>query len=188
MESEGNRNTSKRWFGIGCARSLQKATRKSRLRNRAAARSAGFALAACLLILLLMSLLSAALLTMTNTEIKSGANDVNDNIAFHATEGALEKMTADLSGVFSNLQAPNCSDITQGVINGQPANTTMLTYLEYNPQPSCVNGKLASNNCGANGNSPCWGTIQSGPNAGLNAQIVPITLSATVQAAAARSE
>ena len=176
-----NRNKSKRWFATGTQLGCKSAL-KSRLGKRVASRSAGFTLAACLLILLLMSLLSAALLTMTNTEIKSGSNDVNDNVAFHATEGALEKMTADLSGVFSNLQAPNCSDITQGVINGQPPNTSMLTYLEYNPQPSCVNGKLASNNCGPNGTSPCWGTIQSGPNAGLNAEIVPITLSATVQA------
>ncbi len=152
-------------------------------KNSSPARPAmGFALVACLLILLLLSAMSVALLTMVNTETKVGANDLNNSVAYHAAEGALEKMTADLSGVFSVIQAPNCADITNAIQVGRPANTGLLTYTEYQPTLTCdANGILRNNNCGPNGNSACWGTIQSGPNAGLNAQIVPVTLAATAQ-------
>ena len=148
----------------------------------AASRSAGFVLIVCLLLLLLLSAVSVALLTMVNTEIAVGKNDVNNSVAYHAAEGALEKMTADLSSVFSTVQAPNCDDIRNGILAGKPPESALLNYPEYQVTLTCnSNGTLRNNNCGPNGNSPCWGTIQSGPNAGLNAQIVPVTLSATAQ-------
>ncbi|HLH08437.1 MAG TPA: hypothetical protein VKW78_14450 [Terriglobales bacterium] len=145
-------------------------------------RESGFTLVVCLLLMVLVTVMAGALLMMANTEVKVGGNDLNNNIAFHATEGALEKMTADLSGVFTTLQAPSCNQITNAIAAGQPPSTGLINYTEYQVTLSCNGaGALANNNCGPSGNQPCFGTIQSGPNAGLNAEIIPVTLSATTR-------
>jgi Tfp pilus assembly protein PilX len=139
--------------------------------------SRGFTLIASLLLLLLLSGLSIALLLMVNTEQRSGGYDLNNTYTYHAAEGAIEKMTSDLASTFKNIQAPSAGQIC-ALSSNYPTWDTSITYVAYNVSPV------------TNSSSPCtapltpvWGPIQSGPNAGLYAQIIPVTMNVTAQRA-----
>src|ERR1700756_5496689 len=74
-------------------------------------RSRGFTLIASLLMLLLLSGIAIGLMMMVNTEGKVGGTDLQNNMAFHATEGGIEKMYSDLSTVFRSTQSPTPAQI-----------------------------------------------------------------------------
>src|ERR1039457_3268593 len=71
----------------------------------------GFTLIASLLLLLLLSAIAIGLMMMVNTEGKVGGTDLQNNMAFHAAEGGIEKMYSDLSSVFQNVQSPTAAQI-----------------------------------------------------------------------------
>src|ERR1017187_10437039 len=73
--------------------------------------STGFTLIASLLMLLLLSGIAIGLLMMVNTEGKVGGTDLQNNVAYHAAEGGIEKMASDLSHTFQNSQAPTAQQI-----------------------------------------------------------------------------
>jgi Tfp pilus assembly protein PilX len=133
--------------------------------------SRGFTLIASLLLLLLMSGFALGLLMMVNTEQRVGGFDLNNNYAFHATEGAIEKMTSDLAGTFKSVQSPTAAQICALSAN-YPTWDTTVTYPVYNVSP--VSGCAAAL-------TTVWGPIQSGPDAGLYAQIIPVTMNASAQ-------
>lgn len=137
--------------------------------------SRGFTLIASLLLLLLLSGMSIALLMMVNTEQRSGGYDLNNTYTYHAAEGAIEKMTSDVAATFKNIQSPTGSQIC-ALSSNYPTWDTTITYTTYNISPV------------SNSSTPCtlmtplpWGPIQSGPNAGLYAQIIPVTMNVTAQ-------
>jgi hypothetical protein len=133
--------------------------------------SRGFTLITTLLLLLLMSGIAIGMLMMVNTEGKVGTQDVQNNSTYHAAEGAIEKMTSDLAGVFSNIESPTVSEIT-GLSALAPTNTAGMSYPVYTLTPATnSSGALATN----------YGPIVSGPYQGLQAQILPVTLQATAQ-------
>ena len=68
-------------------------------------RSQGFTLIATLLLLLLLSGVALGLMYMVNTETRVGGNDLENGLAYHAAEGGMEKMTADLANLFSSSAA-----------------------------------------------------------------------------------
>lgn len=140
-------------------------------RERASA-SGGYALIMVLLLVLLLSAVTLGLFVMVQTETRVGGGDTQNTVAFHAAEGAVEKMTADLATQLANRQAPTVADIA-GLSSLQPANTPGITYKKYafTPQIDPTTGGLVSK----------FGVISSGPNAGLFAQLIPVQLSATVQ-------
>jgi Tfp pilus assembly protein PilX len=131
-------------------------------------RSRGFTLIASLLMLLLLSGISIGLMMMVNTEGKVGGVDLQNNVAYHNAEGAIEKMTSDLSATFKSVQAPKASDIC-ALSNYQPA-VTGVTWKDYQVQPASGCTATLANN---------YGQISSGPNQGLWAQIIPVTMLAT---------
>ncbi len=133
--------------------------------------SRGFTLIASLLLLLLMSGFAIGLLMMVNTEQRVGGFDLNNTYTYHATEGAIEKMTSDLASTFKNIQAPNASQIC-ALSSNYPTWDSTVTYTTYNVAP--VTGCSAAL-------TPIWGPIQSGPDAGLYAQIIPVTMNVTAQ-------
>ena len=135
--------------------------------------SQGFTLIASLLLLLLMSGFALGLLMMVNTEQRVGGFDLNNNYTFHATEGAIEKMTSDLASTFKSIQAPTAAQICALSAN-YPTWDPTVTYPVYNIAP--VSG------CGA-ALTTVWGPIQTGPDAGLYAQIIPVTMNAEAQRA-----
>ena len=65
----------------------------------------GFTLIASLLMLLMLSGIAIGLMMMVSTEGKVGGTDLQNNVAYHAAEGGIEKMYSDLSTVFQTSQA-----------------------------------------------------------------------------------
>lgn len=135
--------------------------------------SRGFTLIASLLLLLLMSGFALGLLMMVNTEQRVGGFDLNNTYTYHATEGAMEKMTSDLASTFKNIQAPTAAQIC-ALSSNVPTWDTTITYPIYNVAP--VSGCSAAL-------TTVWGPIQSGPDAGLYAQIIPVTMNVEAQRA-----
>jgi Tfp pilus assembly protein PilX len=146
--------------------------------------SRGFTLIAALLLTLLLSGFSIALLMMVNTEQRAGGADLSNNYTYRAAEGAMEKMTSDLASTFQNIQAPTAAQIC-AVSNNPPAWDPTVSYTAgYNVAP-VTSG--AANPCLAP-LVPVWGPIQSGPDAGLYAQIIPVSMNVTAQRIVGNSE
>jgi hypothetical protein len=128
----------------------------------------GFTLIASLLLMLLLSGLAIGLMLMVNTEGKVGGMDLQNNIAFHAAEGGMEKMTSDLAATFQNAQSPTASQIC--AVGSQPPTMVGVSWKQYSVQPaSGCSGTLLAN----------FGQISSGPDQGLYAQIIPINMLTT---------
>ncbi|MGA8153237.1 MAG: hypothetical protein WB952_19955 [Terriglobales bacterium] len=133
--------------------------------------SKGFTLIATLLLLLMMSGIAIGMLMMVNTEVKVGTQDLQNNSTFHASEGAIEQMTANLANMFHNIQAPTASQIA-ALSALAPSNTSAITYPVYTLTATTdAAGNLVSS----------YGQVVAGQNGGLYAQILPVTLEATAQ-------
>src|SRR5580698_8997594 len=135
----------------------------------------GFTLVASLLMLVLLSGIAIGLMMMVNTEGKVGGTDLQNNLAFHAAEGGMEKMYSDLSAVFHNIQSPQASDICGvGATANQPS-LIGVTWTQYSVMP----GTTQQATCPSTLTS-VWGQISgNGPDAGLWAQVMPINMLVT---------
>lgn len=136
--------------------------RSARLRAR------GFTLIATLLLLLLLSGIAIGLMMMVTTEGKVGGVDLQNNVAYHNAEGAVEKMTSDLAATFKSVQAPKPSDIC--ALSSLQPSIPGVTWKDYQVQPTSGCTATLANN---------YGQISAGPNQGLWAQIIPVTMLAT---------
>jgi len=134
----------------------------------------GFTLIASLLLTIMLSGLAISLLMMVNTEQRVGAADLDSNYTYRAAEGAMENLTANLANTFQSIQAPTSSEIC-AVSLTPPTYDATVTYPTYNAVP--VNPGVA-NPCVVPLPKPQWGPIQSGPDSGLYAQLIPVTLNA----------
>jgi Tfp pilus assembly protein PilX len=134
--------------------------------------SGGFTLIASLLMLLLLSGIAIGLLMMANTESKVGGTDLQNNIAYHAAEGGIEKMYSDLSAVFQNSQAPTTSEICN--VSNTPPSMIGVSWSTYSVAPGSGCGTSAPTTPTAN-----WKTLSGGPEAGLYAQVIPVNMQAT---------
>ena len=133
--------------------------------------SRGFTLVATLLMLVLMSAFALGLLMMVNTEQRSGGFDLSHNYTYHATEGAMEKMSSDLGNLFKNIQAPTAGQIC--TLSGNPPTwDTSVSYPVYDVQP--ISGCAAPL-------TTVWGPVAAGPDQGLYAQLIPVTMNASAQ-------
>ena len=81
---------------------------------------------AALLLLLLLSGIAVGLMYMVNTETRVGGSDLENSLAFHAAEGGMEKMTADLSNLFSSQLAPTPASTQAGFVASTYAFVTPL--------------------------------------------------------------
>ena len=155
-------------------------TTKNGSTNGANRRSRGFTLVASLLMLLLLSGIAIGLMMMVNTEGKVGGTDLQNNLAFHAAEGGMEKMYADLSSVFQSTQSPTAAQIcgVSGPPLGSAANEPSMigvSWTQYQVMP----GTTQQATCPTTLTS-VWGQISgNGPDAGLWAQVIPINLLVT---------
>jgi Tfp pilus assembly protein PilX len=134
------------------------------------AHTRGFTLIASLLMMLLLSGIAIGLLMMANTEGKVGGTDLQNNLAFHAADGGIEKMASDLSATFQNAQSPTAAQIC--ALGGSSYQPSMIgvTWTQYTVTPaSGCTGTLTAQ----------WGQISGGPNQGLWAQIIPINMLTT---------
>lgn len=137
--------------------------------------SRGFTLVASLLLTLLLSGVAIALLMMVTTEQRSGGTDLSNNYTYRSAEGAMEKMTSDLAASFQSMQSPTASQIC-ALSSNVPTWDPTVTYPTYNVAPS-----------GATSSDPCpalttyYGQVAAGPETGLYAQIMPVTLNVVAQ-------
>jgi len=135
--------------------------------------SRGFTLVASLLMLLLLSGIAVGLMMMVDTEGKVGSADLQNNVAYHSAEGGIEQMTSDLAAMFQSVQAPKPSQIC--ALSTHQPNLVGVTWKDYSVQPSRTDG---ADPCTASLQNN-FGQIQSGPNQGLWAQIIPVKMLAT---------
>jgi hypothetical protein len=129
----------------------------------------GFTLIASLLILVLLSGVAIGLMYMTNTEVRVGGNNLENNLAYYGAEAGMEKMTSDLGNLFNN-SAPNLGAIN--ALQAFPPTVPNIAYSSYQILPLLdVNGNMVTRQQ----------VVSSGSNQGLHASIIPITLVVTAQ-------
>jgi hypothetical protein len=129
----------------------------------------GIALIGALLLLLVMSALAVGAIYLVNNEKQISGADLESNTAYYAAEAGMEKMISDLASLYTLRQSPTVADV-QTLGNFPPA-LPNFTYPEYQfvvPNNSGIPISERRN-------------ISSGPNAGLIAQIIPMTLNVTAQ-------
>jgi hypothetical protein len=150
-------------------------TYNSGIKKSGSRHSRGFTLVASLLMLVLLSGIAIGLMMMVNTEGKVGNTDLQNNLAFHAAEGGMEKMYSDLSAVFHNIQSPQATDICGvGSVANEPS-IIGVTWTQYSVMP----GTTQQTTCPSTLTS-VWGQISgSGPDAGLWAQVMPVNMLVT---------
>jgi hypothetical protein len=124
--------------------------------------------------LLLLSGIAIGLMMMVNTEGKVGGTDLQNNIAYHAAEGGIEKMYSDLSATFQNSQAPTASQIC--AVGNNPPSMLGVTFTQYSVMPGSSQAAACPSTMTAN-----WGQLSGGPDQGLWAQIIPVNMLATAQ-------
>ena len=71
----------------------------------------GFTLIAALIILVLLSGVAAGLMFMVSNEARMGGNDLENNLAYYGAESGMEKLTADLSQLYTQSQSPSNAQI-----------------------------------------------------------------------------
>ncbi|HXC48950.1 MAG TPA: PilX N-terminal domain-containing pilus assembly protein [Candidatus Sulfotelmatobacter sp.] len=137
----------------------------------------GVALVAVLLILVLMSAMAVALVYKVNHEQRLQSADSGNTAAFYGAEAGMEKMMADLSLLYAQIAAPTACDITNLQNAPPPQAVVGSTYPEY-----VFNVPGAGVGCPAPPSNVQ--TISSGPNSGLEAGIVRLSLQVTADSQA----
>jgi Tfp pilus assembly protein PilX len=139
--------------------------------------SRGFTLIASLLLLILLSGFALALLTMVNTEQRAGGYDLNNAYTYRAAEGAMEQATSNLANYFTNVQSPTAAEICAlSTSPGAPTVDSTVTYPTYSIAPIPVGAETSCTSM-----TTVWGQIQSGSDAGLYAQIIPVSINVEAQ-------
>ena len=129
--------------------------------------SDGFTLIAALLILVLLSGVAAGLLYLVTNESRMSGNDLESNLAYYGAESGMEKLTADLSLLYTQYMIPTNAQI-QNLVNypPTPAMVSGMNYSETISYPTDASGNPVSG----------WNTISAGANQGLYAEIIPMTM------------
>jgi len=133
--------------------------------------SRGFALLAALLLLLLLSAIVVGVVYMVGTESRLGGTDRENTLAYYGAEAGMEKMMADLSDLYTVQQAPTVAAIQALGVPGLQPVLPGVTYPEYTFTVPNVGGVPTAE----------VRNISSGPNEGLVASIIPMTLTVTAQ-------
>ena len=81
--------------------------------------SAGFTLIAALLILVLLSGVAAGLIYLVTNESRMSGNDQETNLAYYGAESGMEKLTADVSALYTQYMIPTNAQI-QNLTNFPP--------------------------------------------------------------------
>ncbi len=131
--------------------------------------SRGFTLIAALLIMILLSGVAAGLLFLVTNESKMGGNDLEANLAYFDAESGMEKLTSDLGALYQANMVPTSAQIQALTTN--PPSSSMVGVSTFAEQIIYPLGTDASGNPKSGFN-----TVSAGPNEGLYAEIVPLTM------------
>jgi Tfp pilus assembly protein PilX len=93
--------------------------------------SGGFALPAALLVLLMLSALSIAMIMVINSETRIHTVDSQNTQAYYAAEAGMEKMMVDLYELYQTRQSPTVSQIQALGNSGYWPSLAGITYTEY---------------------------------------------------------
>ena len=130
-------------------------------------RSRGFTLIASLLVLALLSGIAISLLFMVQGAGQVGNNDLETNRAYYGAESGMELLTANLAALYQQSQAPTPAQLT--ALGNNPPTSAMIGSMNYQESVTWIPD--------ANGNPKAsTSVISSGTNAGLTAEIIPLTL------------
>ena len=144
------------------------AARRSRRKNER-----GAALATSLLIMSALAAVSMTVLAVVTHEARIAGSDLKRTQTYYATAAGIEKMTSDFSDLFTQTSAPTTTQINN-VAAGYPSELVSdgFTFAKSDGTP---NQSIVLDPSGASQNVG----IQSGPFAGLNAQVTPYILTST---------
>ena len=131
-------------------------------------RSQGFTLVASLLVLLLLSAIAVSLLFMVQGAGQVGNNDVETSQAYYGAESGMELLTANLAALYQQSQSPTPGQIT--ALTNNPPTSAMIGSMAYQESITWTPD--------VNGNPASHTSVISPPssNAGLSAEIIPLTL------------
>ena len=133
----------------------------------------GFALVTALLLLslLLTAIAIGTVYLVAHRSLGGRQRSRRHQGLLRLAEAAMEKMMVDIGNLYASRSAPSASDITNLAASG---NQPTLTGITYNTYQFVVP---------ATGSTPNQQTrtISQGPNQGLIAQIVPVTLTVDAQ-------
>lgn len=140
----------------------------------------GFALIVSLLLLVLISGLAIAVMYLAMTQKQVSGSDSETSVAYYGGEAGMEKMMTDLANLYQQKQTPALSDLS-ALTTLQPS-ISGITFSD----PSVANAYYVT--APASTTNPGYpasysSTVASGPNAGLIAQIIPISLAVTARTA-----
>ncbi len=134
---------------------------------RVKGRERGFTLIASLLVLTLLSAIAVGLLFMVHGAGQMGSNDMETNQAYYGAESGMELLTANLAALYQQSQSPTPAQITN--LTNSPPTAAMIAGMNYQESITWTpdaNGNPASHTS----------VISSGANAGLSAEIIPLTM------------
>jgi hypothetical protein len=131
----------------------------------------GFVLVSATLVVLLLAGILIAVIDQVNTETSLVATDLESTKTFYAAEAAMEKMMADLSALYASRLAPTASEIQALNDNSYQPVISDISYPTYQYTVPNVGGEPIAENR----------SISTGPNEGLLAYIIPLTLSVAAQ-------
>ncbi len=130
-------------------------------------RSRGFTLIASLLVLALLSAIAVSLLFMVQGAGQVGNNDLETNRAYYGAESGMELLTANLAALYQQSQSPTPAQLT--ALANNPPTSAMIGSMSYQESVTWTPD--------ANGNPKAsTSVISAGTNAGLTAEIIPLTL------------
>jgi hypothetical protein len=140
----------------------------------------GVALVAALLIMLLMSTLLAGFTVVVMSDQQNRWVDRERTKAFYASHAAIEKLTADLGGLFATNVAPSPAQLN--ALQAQPPTTMSdVSFVAADGTSGYALGFTPD----ANGNPTAQSRmIASGPYEGMTGLVTPYTIDVTARTAA----
>jgi hypothetical protein len=122
-----------------------------------------------LLLLVLLVAFSGGLMYIVSTETRLGANYLETNMAYYSAEAAMEKMTVDVSSLYTVRHAPTVAEIQALAGSSYQPALPGITYPVYTFTVPSAGGLPVSQ----------FRNVSSGPNEGLVASVIPLTLTVT---------
>jgi len=148
----------------------------------------GAALITAILILALLAVVAMSVLGFVSSEIRIAGSDLQRTQTFYASAAAMEKMTSDLSDLFSRTSNPTPAQLLF-IQNSPPPELTQIGF-DFNQKLSLDNVTLTAmrNSQGITNGSFPTANIQSGPYAGLTATVAPYLMTSTTTQTATKAQ
>jgi hypothetical protein len=148
----------------------------------------GAALITAILILALLAVITMSVMAVVTPEIRIAGSDLQRTQTFYASAASMEKMTSDLSDLFSRTTSPTPAQLFK--IQNTPPPELVKSGFIFNQNLTLDNTALAAMRLRqgiTNGSFPTV-NIPSGPYAGLSATIAPYKLDSTAMQTATRAQ